>query len=113
MLSTTLAASPAASYAQSQDETAADPRLFAQTGYRVDRDAFWDYFSHRGGVSTFGYPVSRDFLFEGCTVQFFQRIVMQQCDNSGVSTLNLLDDGLLPYTQMNGSTFPASDPNLT
>src|SRR5579864_6886310 len=113
MLSTTLAASPAASYAQSQDETAADPRLFAQTGYRVDRDAFWDYFSHRGGVSTFGYPVSRDFLFEGCTVQFFQRIVMQQCDNSGVSTLNLLDDGLLPYTHMNGSTFPASDPTLT
>jgi hypothetical protein len=31
----------------------------------------------------------------------------------GVGTLNLLDEGLLPYTRMNGSTFPASDPWLT
>jgi len=104
---------PGVAYGQAQDQSAADPRLFAQTGYRVDRDAFWEYFTRRGGVTTFGYPVSRDFLFEGCTVQFFQRIVMQQCATNGVSTLNLLDDGLLPYTQMNGSTFPASDPDLT
>ena len=82
--------------------------MFAQTGYRIDRDAFCDYFSHRGGVTTFGYPVSRDFQFEGCTVQFFQRLVMQQCGSQGVGTLNLLDEGLLPYTRMNGSTFPAS-----
>jgi polysaccharide biosynthesis protein PslG len=104
---------PAAVHAQSLDESVADPRAFTQTGYRIDRDTFWDYFSHRGGVTTFGYPVSRDFLFEGCTVQFFQRIVMQQCANAGVSTLNLLDDGLLPYTHMNGSTFPSSDPDMT
>jgi hypothetical protein len=104
---------PAGVLAQSQDQSAADPRLFSQTGYRVDRDILWDYFQHRGGVTSFGYPVSRDFQFEGCTVQFFQRIVMQQCGTAGVSTLNLLDDGLLPYTRMNGSTFPASDPALT
>src|SRR6202011_2619662 len=53
-----------------------------------------------------------DFQFEGCTSQFFQRLVMQQCGTQGVGTLNLLDDGLLPYTRMNGSTFPASDPYL-
>jgi polysaccharide biosynthesis protein PslG len=99
---------------QPQDQqSAADPRLFAQTGFRVDRDSFWDYFRHRGGVTTFGYPVSRDFLFEGCTSQFFQRIVMQQCGTNGVATMNLLDDGLLPYTHMNGSTFPASDTSMT
>lgn len=108
-----LLAAPNAVFGQAQDQSAADPRAFSQTGYRVDRDAFWDYFSRRGSVNTFGYPVSRDFLFEGCTVQFFQRIVMQQCGNAGVSTLNLLDDGLLPYTHMNGSTFPASDPDVT
>ena len=95
-------ASPVASFAQSQT----DPRMFAQTGYRIDRDSFWDYFGHRGGVTTFGYPVSRDFQFEGCTSQFFQRLVMQQCGTQGVGTMNLLDDGLLPYTRMNGSTFP-------
>jgi polysaccharide biosynthesis protein PslG len=105
---------PAASVAQTDTSVAqSDPRMFAQTGYRIDRDAFYDYFTHRGGVTTFGYPVSRDFLFQGCTAQFFQRIVMQQCTGQGVSTMNLLDDGLLPYTRMNGSTFPASDPNLT
>src|SRR5262249_3674166 len=49
----------------------------------------------------------------GCTTQFFQRLVMQQCGTqSGVGTLNLLDEGLLPYTKMNGSTFPAPDTTL-
>ena len=47
---------PGAAFGQAQDQSAADPRLFAQTGYRVDRDAFWDYFTRRGGVTTFGYP---------------------------------------------------------
>ena len=64
-------------------------------------------------MTTFGYPVSRDFQFEGCTSQFFQRLIMQQCGTQGVGTLNLLDDGLLPYTHMNGSTFPATDVTLT
>ncbi len=102
-------ASPAASFAQTQSGAQTDSRLFPPTGYRIDRDSFWDYFSHRGGITTFGYPVSRDFMFEGCTSQFFQRVVLQQCGTQGVGTLNLLDDGLLPFTRMNGSTFPASD----
>jgi hypothetical protein len=104
--------SPVTSFAQAQDGAQTDPRMFAQTGYRIDRDSFWDYFSRRGAVAAFGYPVSRDFQFAGCTSQFFQRIVMQQCANQGVATQNLLDEGLLPYTRMNGSTFPASDPLL-
>jgi hypothetical protein len=98
---------------QTDTQATGDPRLFAQTGYRIDRDSFYDYFSHRGGTTTFGYPVSRDFLFEGCIAQFFQRFVMQQCGTNGVGTMNLLDDGLLPYTHINGGTFPASDANLT
>jgi polysaccharide biosynthesis protein PslG len=106
-------ASPLASFAQVQDTALADPRMFSQTGFRVDRDSFWDYFSRRGSVTSFGYPVSRDFQFEGCTTQFFQRLVMQQCGTQGVGTMNLLDEGLLPYTAMNGSTFPAADVGLT
>jgi polysaccharide biosynthesis protein PslG len=105
-------ASPSLSFAQAIQQTT-DPRLFAQTGFRIDRDAFFDYFSHRGGVVTFGYPVSRDFSFMGCTSQFFQRLIFQQCGTAGVGTMNLLDDGLLPYTRMNGSTFPAADLLLT
>ena len=34
------------------------------------------------------------------------RIVLQQCAGGPVATLNLLADGLLPYTRINGSTFP-------
>ena len=112
LLAGTLGA-PASSFAQAANQGVIDPRTFVQTGYRIDRDSFWNYFSNRGGVTIFGYPVSRDFQFEGCAAQFFQRIVMQQCAGNGVGTMNLLDDGLLPYTRINGSTFPAGDPNLT
>ncbi|MBV9357758.1 MAG: N-acetylmuramoyl-L-alanine amidase [Chloroflexi bacterium] len=90
-----------------------DPRFFAQTGYRVDQDTFWDFFQKRGGVQTFGYPVSNSFVLQGLRVQMFQRLVMQQRADGGVQTLNLLDSGYLPYTQLNGSTFPAADPALT
>ncbi|HEY3057838.1 MAG TPA: hypothetical protein VGL99_02590 [Chloroflexota bacterium] len=102
---------PTVSHADDAAQTV-DTRTFAQTGYRIDRDSFWDYFQARGGVATFGYPVSRDFQFMGCTSQFFQRLVMQQCGTQGVGTLNLLDEGLLPYTSINGSTFPAPDSAL-
>ncbi len=102
---------PTVSHADDAAQTA-DTRTFAQTGYRIDRDSFWAYFQARGGVATFGYPVSRDFQFMGCTSQFFQRLVMQQCGTQGIGTLNLLDEGLLPYTRINGSTFPAPDSAL-
>jgi len=53
-----------------------DPRFFSQTNYRIDNDAFWDFFQHRGGVRTFGYPVSRIFQLDGFRVQIFQRLVI-------------------------------------
>jgi len=92
---------------------ASDPRYFAQTGYRIDNNQFWDYFQKRGGVNNFGYPVSRTFTFMGNTVQFFQRRVIEVNPDGGVGQLNLLDPSLMPYTTINGATFPASDPNFT
>ena len=89
-----------------------DPRFFDQTGFRIDDDTFWAYFGQRGGVHTFGYPVSRDFPLLGFQVQIFQRVVMQRQPDGTVRTLNLLDEGLLPYTRINGSEFPAPDPSL-
>src|SRR6266566_1586065 len=89
-----------------------DARFFAQTGYRVDTDAFWSFFQARGGVRTFGYPVSRTFKLDGFPVQIFQRIVVQLQPDGSVATLNLLDPGLMPYTNINGSTFPAPDPSV-
>jgi polysaccharide biosynthesis protein PslG len=91
---------------------ASDPRFFSQTNFRIDNDAFWDFFEHRGSVRTFGYPVSRQFKLDGFPVQIFQREVMQLWPDGSVHTLNLLDAGLLPYTRINGSTFPAPDPSV-
>src|SRR5436305_3407403 len=99
------ALTPAKVAAQATD----DPRFFQQTGFRVDNDTFWNFFQGRGGVRTFGYPVSRQFMLLGFPVQIFQREVMQLQPDGGVQTLNLLDEGLLPYTAINGSTFPAPD----
>jgi hypothetical protein len=87
-----------------------DARYFSQTGYRIDNAAFWSFFQGRGGVPTFGYPVSRQFRLVGFQVQIFQRLIMQLQPDGSVQTLNLLDPGLMPYTRINGSTYPAPDP---
>jgi hypothetical protein len=86
-----------------------DSRYFQETGFRIDNDKIWDYFSKRGGKQTFGLPTSRTFQFLGAPTQFFQRHVLQ-VTGGGVQTVNLLGDGLLPYTTIGGSTFPAEDP---
>ncbi|MBI2938820.1 MAG: cellulase family glycosylhydrolase [Chloroflexi bacterium] len=91
---------------------AEDPRFFAQTGYRIGDDQFWDYFQKRGGVRTFGYPVSRKFTFLGNEVQFFQRRIVQKMPGGGVGQLNLLDAGLMPYTSVNGAVIPGTDADL-
>jgi hypothetical protein len=89
-----------------------DGRYFGQTGYRVDDDVIWDYFNRRGGVSTFGYPISRTFRFQSSLIQMFQRRIVQLDPNNRPRLLNLLDNGLLPYTSFNGATFPAIDPQV-
>jgi hypothetical protein len=89
-----------------------DDRFFSQTNFRIDNDAFWTFFNGRGGVRTFGFPSSRTFKLDGFQVQIFQRNIMQLQANGGVQTLNLLDPGLMPFTNINGSTFPAPDPSV-
>ena len=89
-----------------------DRRYFVQTGYRITNDGFWDYFRKRGGARTFGYPVSRQFTLAGFQVQLFQRRLLQQMPDGSVVSMNLLDSGLMPYTRINGSTFPGQDPDL-
>lgn len=87
-------------------------RYFPETGFAIEDDQFWDYFTHRGGVRTLGYPISRTFTFQGYPTQFFQRIVLQSVPGQGVRRLNLLDPGLMPYTRINGSQFPPLDPQV-
>ncbi len=92
-----------------------DARYFPQTGYRIDDDVIWNYFNARGGVTTFGYPVSRIFPFLGFWTQIFQREMIQIGGQGGASArpMNLLDPDLMPITSLNFSTFPAYDASLT
>src|SRR5688572_7148508 len=83
-----------------------DARYFAQTRQRIDNDQFWQFFRSRGSQRTFGYPVSGTFMLMGFPVQIFQRQIMQLTPDGRVVLMNLLDDGLLPYTAANGSNFP-------
>jgi hypothetical protein len=89
-----------------------DDRYFAQTGFRVDNDQIWGFFQQYGGLSTFGYPVSRQMPFLGCPVQMFQRHIIQVCDGQGAALINLLDPEIFPYTRVNGSVFPAPDATM-
>jgi N-acetylmuramoyl-L-alanine amidase len=91
---------------------AEDPWYFEETGFRIANEQFWNYFNRRGGVQTFGYPISKEFLLLGFRVQFFQRLIMQLNPDGSVATMNLLDEGLMPYTRINYSTFPAPDPQM-
>src|SRR4051794_36063653 len=93
-----------------QADVAAVARTFP-TGYQVLDDRIWDYFQRRGGVRTFGMPVSNVFRLQGTPVQIFQRHVLQVQAGNGVTVLNLLD-GFLPYARFNGSTIPQADPQL-
>jgi hypothetical protein len=89
-----------------------DDRYYSQTGYRIDNDQVWGFFNQYGGLSTFGYPVSRQMTFLGCPVQMFQRQIIQVCEGQGAALINMLDPEIFPYTQVNGSTFPAPDTAL-
>jgi hypothetical protein len=95
---------PAAAPAMAHDD-----RYFGQTGYRVDNEQVWSFFSSYGGLETFGYPVSRTISFLGCPVQMFQRQIVQVCSGRGAALINLLDPDIFPYTEVNGSSFPAPD----
>jgi hypothetical protein len=85
---------------------------FPETGFAMDDDAIAAYFTNHGGVETFGYPISREFVLRGSHVQLFQRTGLQVSDDGSVQPLNLLDPSLLSYARIGGSTFPSADPAL-
>ncbi len=91
---------------------AATGRSFPETGYSIVDPRFLDFFDRRGGLLTFGYPVSREFTLRGFPVQIFQRAVLQRSPDGHVHLLNLLDSDLFPYDEVNGAIFPGVDPSL-
>src|ERR1700738_1350694 len=79
-----------------------DPGFFPATGYRIGSPEMLSYFEHRGGVRTFGYPVSNEFPLLGQRVQIFQRQMLQLAADGTVSTANILDPDVLPITTIDG-----------
>src|SRR6202171_4273870 len=79
-----------------------DPGFFPATGYRIASPEVLAYFQHRGGVRTFGYPVSNEFPLLGQRVQIFQRQLLQLAPDGTVSTANILDPQILPIKRIDG-----------
>src|ERR1700682_1171734 len=75
-----------------------DPRSFPDTGYAVTDDSIWSFFTQYGGTTTFGEPISREFLLMGTPVQLFQNSALQVQSDGSVQPMQLTDPELLPYT---------------
>src|SRR5205823_478501 len=86
------------------------PGYFSETGYRVGDAKFYEYFSARGGIRTFGYPVSRVFMLDGFKVQIFQRRVLHLAADGNVGQPTLLDQQYMPTR---ASTTPPSPRRTT
>ena len=54
------------------EEARAGGRFFPATRHAID-PAFLTYFDARGGLDSFGYPISEPYAVGGVTVQYFQR----------------------------------------
>jgi len=89
-----------------------DPGFFPATGYRIGSPEVLNYFQHRGGVRTFGYPVSNEFPLLGQRVQIFQRQMLQLAADGSVSTASILDPDILPISHIDGLSLPPADPEL-
>jgi hypothetical protein len=89
-----------------------DPGFFPATGYRISSPAVLDFFQHRGGVRTFGYPVSSEFPLLGKRVQLFQRQMLELGPDGTVTPTNILDPDILPITRIDGLDLPPADPDL-
>jgi hypothetical protein len=91
---------------------ALDPGFFPATGYRIGSPAVLDYFLHRGGVRTFGYPVSNEFPLLGKRAQIFQRQMLELDADGSVTTATILDPDVLPISRIDGLSLPAIDPDM-
>lgn len=85
-------------------------RFFAESGFSLADPAFIDYFDRRGGLRTFGYPISRSHQLLGRRSQIFQHAIMQLDEGGRVSLANLMTPEFMPFTRFAGATIPAWDP---
>ncbi len=84
-------------------------RYFSQTGFSISNDAIWIYFHRRGGLRTFGPPISREFTLMGTQSQLFERALLQVNDQGQVFAANLLEAPFLPYDALGDLQLPPVD----
>ena len=89
-----------------------DVGFFPETGFGVWNQKVRAYFDSRGGVETFGYPISNVFTLYGFDVQLFQRQGIQIGPNGSPRGLNILQAPYLDYRRFGGLTIPAIDAGL-
>lgn len=80
--------------------------------YSVSHPKLRHYWDHRGGIRVLGNPISRQFVLLGSEVQIFQRGVIEHRSDWSLGVMNILDEGLIPYTRIGGLTLPLPDPVL-
>lgn len=61
---------------RAQPDDPAVSSYFPQTGHNI-RYGFRDYWANNGGVGLFGYPLTEEFVENGVTVQYFERVRLE------------------------------------
>ncbi|MBX5493576.1 MAG: cellulase family glycosylhydrolase, partial [Chloroflexi bacterium] len=91
---------------------AGNSRYFAETGFNIGNRYFAKFFRERGGLRTFGPPISRQFRYLGFPAQLFDtRLLLLNLDNS-VFVVPLGNSTIFPFTQVDGMVLPGVDDSL-
>jgi hypothetical protein len=86
--------------------------VFQESGFAVADGPIGNYFVARGGVRTFGPPVSNEFMLLGSRIQIFRNHVLKVEPNGSVSTVNLFALGAIPFRDVGGRIVPEVDQEL-
>ena len=86
--------------------------VFPETGFAVADGPIGNYFTARGGVRTFGPPISNAFPLLGSTVQLFRNHLLKVETDGTVTTVNLFELNAVPSRNVNGVVVPEIDPFL-
>jgi hypothetical protein len=89
-----------------------DPPACADSSFSIADDSVRTFFDQHGGTSTFGAPISREFVMTGRTVQLFDNAAVEIQSDGFVQVLDMTGAGLVPFAQLNGLTVPIPDPAL-
>lgn len=86
--------------------------VFQETGFGIADGPIGSYFQARGGVRTFGPPISNEFPLLGQRVQIFRNHVLKVEANGSASTMNLFAMGAIPFRNIGGRIIPEVDQSL-